>query len=45
RRTQRAAFGRNFASFATFCEILNSAVVSLHGWLKVAEFGTALQLS
>jgi hypothetical protein len=27
-------------SFATFCEILNSAVVTMHGWLKVAAFGS-----
>ena len=25
-------------SFATFCEILNRAVVTLHGWLKSAAF-------
>jgi hypothetical protein len=24
-------------SFATFCEILNRAVVTLHGWLKVSS--------
>ena len=27
-------------SFATFCEILNSAVVTMHGWLKVTALGT-----
>jgi hypothetical protein len=29
-------------SFATFCEILNRAVVTMHGRLKVAAFGTDL---
>jgi hypothetical protein len=27
-------------SFATFCEILNSAGETMHGWLKVAAFRT-----
>jgi hypothetical protein len=30
----------SFVSFATFCEILNRAVVTMHGWLKLAAFGT-----
>jgi cytochrome c553 len=29
-------------SFATFCEILNSAIETMHGRLKVAAFGTGL---
>jgi hypothetical protein len=46
RSAERGAQRRvlSFVSFVSFCEILNSAVVTMHGWLKVAAFGLVLLL-